>query len=487
VFRAPHSLFHCSTSQSNRTFADKRQFPHGQETEFIPRFAASPPRPSSAFTNQDTAKNEEKAALLRAKLLEKRANSRGPMPGQGFSKPPAANIDKITAEESLETNSAIDSLVREAREAADREAQAKQSTDSWMNPDRLKLIDSNVNKSDNKISTGPASKLVEPANPQSGKKYKPKETFKSRTLDNRKAENQLAKSVADTENMNNSAFSNPNKSATQSAASVAGSTKEASNINSNQPKRSSGEDGIITTTNQTGKTPSRSDTLLSTSTIQPDIVNKSNILEESDPVLQKEQASDVSNVAVDKGDAASTTALARLDNVPQADFMSNGTDLTLLNASSDVAKYSHHFDDLDEWLEVTGYHDRGNRERVLGLHRRRADLQRQMAEVERELEQSTIHRTRFLQSIPVQNSNAMAPPTTSSACKANVAASLSPTDSVKPASAGASIGGTKRIHSPDRIPTGPAHVDKQRRLSSGVKGMGNTTTTAVIDTPSGPR
>jgi hypothetical protein len=433
--------------------------------------------------HQDTADNEEKAALLRAKLLEKHTHSRGPAPGQELSKLSATTTIKTPTEESLETTSALDSLVREARDAANRETQLKQSTNVWMKPDRIRQSKPNLNQHDDKSPSGLAGKTLEPSKQQSGKKNRSTEIFRSWTLDNRKTKKERGKGAI--ENMNNGASSTLIELTKHNAMSVADTPKSGSGVEPSHATEKAVRDYTIAPANHGSKTPSRSDTIVSTSTVQPDTMDKKDTLDQPGSALQIETVSDVTKVATNKDLTGFTNTLARSNDLPHADVISKGNDLPLSNASCDPAKYSHHFDDLDEWLEVTGYHDRDNRERVLGLYRRRAELERQMAEVERELEQSTVPRARSFQALQTVNSRAVAPPGTRTASIANVITSSSPTGSPKLATSGASIGGTKRARSPERTPNGPTYTDKQRRLSSSAKD--NATLQRVNDAPSGPR
>lgn len=55
-----------------------------------------------------------------------------------------------------------------------------------------------------------------------------------------------------------------------------------------------------------------------------------------------------------------------------------------------AAAYSHYFDDLDEWLEITGYHDRPFRDKYLQKQRLLADLERQRIAIESDLETETM-------------------------------------------------------------------------------------------------
>lgn len=50
-----------------------------------------------------------------------------------------------------------------------------------------------------------------------------------------------------------------------------------------------------------------------------------------------------------------------------------------------AAQYSHYFDDLDEWLEITGYHNRQFRQRHIKRHRALAEFEARKAEIEAEI------------------------------------------------------------------------------------------------------
>jgi hypothetical protein len=200
-----------------------------------------------------------------------------------------------------------------------------------------------------------------------------------------------------------------------------------------------------------------------------------------------------------KKDVTASAALVLVDEASKSTEKLSSLNGTVHKAERDLqstAAYSHHFDDLDEWLEITGYHDRANRDKVLGLYRRKAELDRQMAEVERELEQTTAQRARSMRgqwtsSTPKRPSVAsMAPPPTPSPGGAAIFQQHSPkSDSIestkpKPAtvSKAASI---KRAYSPDRgeIPRGPS--EKLRRLSSTSSQARAGASTMVV--PTGPR
>ncbi|KAF2460655.1 YT521-B-like domain-containing protein [Lineolata rhizophorae] len=61
--------------------------------------------------------------------------------------------------------------------------------------------------------------------------------------------------------------------------------------------------------------------------------------------------------------------------------------------SRNAAVASNYFKDLDEWLDITGYHDRAYRENTLKRHREMAELDRKKAKIQREAE---IEREAFL-------------------------------------------------------------------------------------------
>jgi hypothetical protein len=477
-----------------------------QEESVTTRPALIPTLSSSASIQREIEKTQEKAAHLRARILEKQTSSKGPIAdGQArISEPPPQIRTTATApvEAIAETNKAVDNLVQEAREAAALESQAQQqSMSGWMNPDRARQLQPAAGKADGNDLADHALQVWESAIGPPSKKYsKTAKVFKSsRTLDNRKAkkEQQAANGANIIENKKNGISGKPSALTKQFATSGTASNRKGNNIVSSQHLKANSEgEGTNTTDVELPKqNPSRSDTLLSTSTIKPDGNNGNNSPIEQD-VLHKKISLNMNKTSTKDEVSSTTEALAAIEGSPPDNRVlpiADGTDLALLNARdqppTSLANYSHHFDDLDEWLEMTGYHDRGNREKVLGLYRRRAELESQMAEVERELEQSTVQRNRSLRA-PTSNGlpKSRAPTLTRAVSGTNIASLSSVTDGSKPTMVKASNGGTKRTFSPERGPAsiGAAHIVKQRRLSPSVKDT-RRSEIKTAEPPTGPR
>jgi hypothetical protein len=500
LYNPNYTVFHINHSNAPSVtviVADHFKFYQQGPDSGIQGLATKQSHWASSPTKDEHAKNEEKAALLKAKLLEKRTSSRGPIPDEntGVFKPPtASNVAENAVQEIPENNVDIENLVREAREAAGREAQIKQNTDPWINADQVKQMETSVNQKDGQNSPGLAGKMMESAPRQPSKKNKPAASFTpSKTLDNRKPKNQQqsSKNAVATETKRSGAHVKPG-TGSRNQSTVTGSNNKGTSVDSSKTSGNSRGDATKTASSQpTRKTHSRSDTLGSTSTIQPDPNNSSNSVNERDSKITAkgdEQKSDLTHTVAQSMATASTgTTLARSENSPQSDpelTVANG-EMALLNAHDGItaARYSHHFDDLDEWLEVTGYHDRGNREKVLKLYRQRAELERQMTEVERELEKSSVHRARSIQGSTGGQLRDMVPPPTSTIANAITASSRS--DVVEPATAEVNVGGKKRPRSPEMelALASPGHIGKQRRLSSDMYGKEMKS----IEPPTGPR
>ena len=71
-------------------------------------------------------------------------------------------------------------------------------------------------------------------------------------------------------------------------------------------------------------------------------------------------------------------------------------------AGSAAAAYSNYFDDLDEWLEITGYHNRSYRQSALKRHRALRDLEIQRARIEQEAEVELQNASYLLPTQPVK-------------------------------------------------------------------------------------
>jgi len=442
--------------------------------------------------------------LLKAKLLEKRVSSRGPVPGElsnTFKPPPPREITQTSVEKSLTSNSSIESLLRDERAAA--EAKAK------MINGYFDYTETGQNGSTKQNGGQVTINSVEPPTPQTTKEDRPagprkqkSEGVCSTNHEHLASEASMSAGSKKTATAGKYAGKGKQKAKLQAGAGAKGTGVSKNKMGNNQPKGIDEADHTKDAKIETA--PSRSDTLLSTSTIQQDATTRRNSFNERDSNLSARSNKLLDDVAqtaaeVNATDAAST-ALAQVQGSPQAESdlsTPSGSAFQLLNAEDEppreIAAYSHHFDDLDEWLEITGYHDRGNRDNVLALYRRRAELEREMAEVERELEQNTVHRPRTKRAVTthknqLQSSHLMAPP---------------PNPIVDP-KAESTVGGAKpstaltnhsakRPRSPHRAtPTGTQHVDKKSRLSTTDKSSrenvsGRPTLSKAYEASSGPR
>ncbi|KAF2434476.1 hypothetical protein EJ08DRAFT_675960 [Tothia fuscella] len=442
------------------------------------------PHPTIVPAKQDMAKNEEKAALLRAKLLEKRAtNSRGPdsTAKAGISQPPPIaekqkeKNEVPVVEASSGPGSDVDNLLKEAREAAELEAQKNRP----YYYDSGGLQASMAVKDDGKAS--PAASTMS-ANPEPA--VTPAATKKTKK-EAKKAKQQAAMLTVSKEQQATAGapkrVSTPAKAIgsgtgkqTVSKAQAKAETpvkaiaekpvKKANGIKNEGTPKARSNTGIVETAPI--KTPSRSETVLSASTIQPDTTPNQGI-------MHSERTALISTQRTQKADEA---AQSSRDNA----------------VTDTAAAHSHHFDDLDEWLEITGYHDRGNRDRVLTLHRRKADLERQMAELHRELEQTAVHRGRSLRLQPIYQEQSlpspMAPPPAQFCPKATSAGAAKKSET----SSSALSVSTKRPRStePESAAAGPEQINKMRRLSSTSSskiGSVRPTGSNSLEVPSGPR
>jgi hypothetical protein len=113
-----------------------------------------------------------------------------------------------------------------------------------------------------------------------------------------------------------------------------------------------------------------------------------------------------------------------------------------------------------------------------------------MAEVERELEQSTVQRARSLRALPTPSylPKSTARSSMGTTSSTDIALLPSITDKSKLTAAGARIGGTKRAFSPERGlgSTATAHNDEHRRLSSSGNGIQNAEVKSSVP-PTHPR
>jgi hypothetical protein len=148
-----------------------------------------------------------------------------------------------------------------------------------------------------------------------------------------------------------------------------------------------------------------------------------------------------------------------------------------------AAAYSKYFEDLDEWLEITGYHDQQYRQNSLRRHRALAELELQREKIEREaqmeqedkayLTRSQSFRTPSVRPTSLARASSvvsMPPPPlpmSTSASRAFDASSPAKTDSTPHSTTQTSQASTKRPLSPT---AGPAHsherADKHIRLDA---------------------
>jgi hypothetical protein len=444
------------------------------KTEPISGFA--PPSTTLATLEHDI---QNKAAILKAKILEKRASSRGTnKPDKGdassaFDRPP---VDRH------ESDSAIDKLVREARAAA--EAQAKQKELPHEDPAIKTNATENAAQRVSPVESTPTLTPTDTTVQNSSKARKGSQKSSKQAKNAAKAElraqqlqqqqeaaqqmmsklksNVLVKqaTIQNTEQSprdvgNRFNASGPketkvqtrdgfaNESVKNTATSIASRPEDLGPITE---KNDSPANAAVN--NSRANMPSRSETLLSTCTLQQE----------------------------------PSTALVAVVNSPLQVAVEAGHD--------SIASYSRHFDDLDEWLEVTGYHDRGNREQTLSLHRRKAQLEREMAEIDRELEQTVSSRARSVHTVPSARRtsstvSSMPPPPAPSGAITTGAQAISHTSVETRA-------GAKRARSPERQ-SDSQHADKHQRTNSASKFTKPNssdrpgTSSSALEIPFGPR
>ena len=148
-----------------------------------------------------------------------------------------------------------------------------------------------------------------------------------------------------------------------------------------------------------------------------------------------------------------------------------------------AAAYSKYFEDLDEWLEITGYHDQQYRQNSLRRHRALAELELQREKIEREaqMEQEdkvyltrsqsfrtpSVHPTSLAKAPPVVSMPPPPLPMSTSTLRVFDASSPAKTDSTPHSTIQTSKASTKRPLSPT---AGPAHsherADKHIRLDT---------------------
>jgi hypothetical protein len=423
------------------------------KTEPKPGFA--PPSTNLAALEHDI---QNKAAMLKAKLLEKRASSRG---ANKPDKEGASSAFDRPVVDHHESDSALDKLVRDARAAAEVQAKQKEY------PHQESVLRTNATEStaqrgspvDSTPTLTPTDTAVQ--NPSKARKSGQKSSKQSKKAEKaelraqqlqqqQEATQEISRTqsiiLAKQAEMQNTEYSPRNVGNKVNALGPKEMNVETELGSIGEKKGSS---PIASFNNPGANMPSRSETLLSTSTIQ--------------------QGPSTALIAVGN---SSTHVVADAGHDP-------------------VASYSHHFDDLDEWLEVTGYHDRGNRERTLSLHRRKAQLEREMADIDRELEQTVSSRTRSFRGLPLARQtsssvSSMPPP------PAPADPSTSGATQAVPQSGIATRAGEKRARSPEPS-SNLQHSDKHQRTNSASKiSKSNSSDRPMnswngLEIPSGPR
>lgn len=406
-----------------------------------PTTGSVPPSIALATLESDI---QNKAALLKAKLLEKRTSSRGA--NKPENEETASAYERPTAD-CKESDSAIDTLVKEARAAAEEKAKRKESP--YSNPaaeagsvesaaQQVSPVDSTptLTPTDSVQNSSKARKGGQKSSKQA--KYAAKAELRAQQLQQQQEDTHKMSKARAALLAKHTAIQNveqpPSDIGNKINAPRPKETKTAIRPAAEEVPVSSAP---VTETKSPADLPSRSETLLPTSIQQ----------QESSPAL-----------------------------VP---VVKASSQVAAVDGPASVASYSRHFDDLDEWLEVTGYHDRENREQTLSLHRRRAQLEREMAEIDRELEQTVASRARSVRATVRGLSStisSMPPPPAPTADSSSVDASTR--------------AGAKRARSPERE---SQHADKHRRIDppSNVTQPSSSdkigTSSNALEIPFGPR
>ncbi|QDS75070.1 hypothetical protein FKW77_006721 [Venturia effusa] len=396
--------------------------------------------PSVALATLETD-IQNKAAILKAKLLEKRASSRDVDRSGKEAMSPAFERPAVDHQES---DSAIDALVKEARAAAEAEAKQKEST--YDEPALEKRVEET---SAHQVSPVDSTPTLTPTDEITKKAKKGSQKSSKQVKNAAKAElraQQLQQQQDATHKMSK------DRAAMLAKYNAAQSVQQ-------------GHSDIGSKSNTSG---------LEETKIQarPTIEDKP---ARSAPAAGIKSPADLSSLS---GTLLSASALPK---GPVNALVSVGKTSSQVaeDSQTPIASYSRHFDDLDEWLEVTGYHDRGNRERTLSLHRRRAQLERELAEVDRELEQAVTSRARSSKATlgrPASIIPSMPPP----AVPEPAIASVGPSPKT----------GTKRARSSERE---SQHADKHQRTdlastsSKPSNSENNGTSFNALDIPRGPR
>ncbi|KAK5007227.1 hypothetical protein LTR39_005463, partial [Cryomyces antarcticus] len=148
------------------------------------------------------------------------------------------------------------------------------------------------------------------------------------------------------------------------------------------------------------------------------------------------------------------------------------------SSSHSTALQSKHFNDLDEWLEATNYHDEAYRHRVIQRHKARKELEIQRAKLEQEEEEDKVYLARSLtmrssEGFRSSSVTAMPPPpvpttVTAGAVQSPVSTRIDDTSNDVHTLAVVASKANKRVHSPSTSPVhGQEPTVKLARVNSG--------------------
>lgn len=428
-----------------------------------------PPSTALAILETDI---QNKAAILKAKLLEKRASSRGANKPDNEEKSSAFDRPAVERQDS---DSAIDKLVREARAAA--EAQAKQKESPYDEPAAESRIEETTAQRVSPVESTPTLTPPDSTVQNSSKARKGGQKSSKQAKNAAKAglrAQRLQQEQDAAQQMSKSSSTLLGKQAINQIVEPS-SIYIGSKINVPDSK----------------ETKKERNAKLEHEGNKTSIKNK---VQQSNVVGPRRETQTSSTPAAEinmRTDTLfSTSMLHQEPSTALVPVAKSPSTVTAQVGQDSVASYSHHFDDLDEWLEVTGYHDRWNREQTLSLHRRKAQLEREMAEIDRELEQTASSRARSVRavsSVRLTSSvvSSMPPPPAPSGIFSASGQEIPPTGS-------ATRTGAKRGRSPERS-FETQHAEKHQRtgLASKLAKPSNSDKTGAssnaLEIPLGPR
>lgn len=387
---------------------------------------------------------QNKAAVLKAKLLEKRASSRG---ANKPEKEETASAFERPAVDRQAPDSAIDTLVKEARAAAEEKAKQNESpyNEPAAEPGTVEIAGQRASPVDSTPTLTPTDTVQNSNKARKGGQKSSKQAKHAAKAESRAQQIQQQQESA-------------HKMSKARAELIA---KHTANQNIAQPPSDIG--------NKVNAPEPKEPNPETRTATEEQPVKSASALETKSPAMLPSLSETLLPTSILPME--SSTALVPVVKVSPQVASEDG--------HNTVASYSKHFDDLDEWLEVTGYHDRENREQTLSLHRRRAQLEREMAEIDRELERTVASRAHSIRAPirrPSSTISPMPPPSAPAAGTSTVGASTR--------------AGAKRARSPERD---TQHADKHQRtdLASNVNKPSSSdkigTSSNSLEIPSGPR